>query len=56
MYVNSNVPQPLPYYNILERVHPCITSASLLFISGVAFSMDVFWMKAQASSVFSALI
>ena len=31
------------------------TSASLLSISGTAFSTAVFWMKAQASSVLSAL-
>ena len=33
-----------------------LTSASFLSISGMAFSMAVFWIKAQASSVFSALI
>lgn len=39
-----------------NNVQYVITSASRLSISGVAFSMEVFCMKAHASSVFSALI
>lgn len=43
------------YHNIQKQFFHILTSVSLFSISGTTFSTAVFWMKALASSVLSAL-